>query len=197
MTRIEKLKEKIDTLYRGKNPARNDWADWFHENHIFLVADKAKSLAIQFGANTELAEASGMLHDIADAKMSRFDPTHEEESEKMARSLLEQSGFNKEEVYIVVEDAIRYHECPAGKIPVSLEGKVMTTADAVVHLSSNFYMHGIKEMKKTKSPEEIKKWGLPKIEEDFHIKILFNETRESVRKDYERAKTLFDFLEKQ
>jgi len=145
MTRIEKLKEKIDSLYQSKNPNRADWADWLYEKHVFVVADKAKELAVRFDVNMELAEAAGMLHDIADVKMSRFDPAHEEESEQIAQELLEESDFHKEEVSIIVEDAIRYHSCNDGKVPNSLEGKIVATADAVAHLSSDFYLHGIEQ----------------------------------------------------
>lgn len=196
MSRIEKLKEKVDLLYQGKNPNRADWADWLHENHVFVVADKAKELAVRFNVNIELAEAAGMLHDIADVKMSRFDSAHEKQSEQIAQKLLEDSGFSKEEISIIVEDAIRYHSCHDGKIPNSLEGKVVATADAVAHLSSDFYLYSIEQIKKSMSEEDIKKWGLPKIERDFHDKIFFDEIREEVREDYEKAKTLFSSLVK-
>ena len=39
MNRIEILKQKVVDLYEAKNPERADWADWFYENHVFLVAE--------------------------------------------------------------------------------------------------------------------------------------------------------------
>lgn len=180
MTRLEKLEEKIRELYSAKNKDRADWADWLYENHIFQVADIAGKLAEKYGGNKELAIASALLHDIADAVMKRENPEHEEKTRETAKSLLENSDFTDEEIKIVVDDALRFHSCRDIERPQSLEGKVMAAADAVVHLQSDFYGHAKAFMGREKI--------LEKIDRDFNNKIAFEEVRESVKPDYEKLK---------
>jgi len=192
MNRLENLKKKVSDLYLSKNDSRDSWADWLYENHIFLVSDKAGELADKYGANREIAVASAMLHDIADAVMSRFTELHEEESFKIAKSFLKNSCFSDEEIAVIVDDAMKFHSCRDGNIPNTLEGKVMATADAVIHLSSNFYEHAILEKKKDgMTIPEISLWAIPKIERDFNIKIFFEDERKEMFPYYEKQKSLF------
>lgn len=191
MNRIEFLKKKIQDLYETKSPNRADWADWLYKHHVFIVSENARILAKRYGANEELAMAAAMLHDVADAEMSRFDNKHEERSLEIADVLLKETGFLEQEVGTII-DAIRYHGCHNGESSTSLEGKVMATADAVAHLSTDFYDHALSVMtKEGKSLEEISSSALKKIERDFTSKIFFDEVREEVRGDYERVKDLF------
>jgi putative nucleotidyltransferase with HDIG domain len=191
MSRIETLKEKVSALYQSKNPSRADWADWMFENHVFVVANKAGELAKRYGANADLAEAAGMLHDIADAVMLREDKRHEEESHRIARKLLEESGFFEEEIKIIVDDAIMHHACHGDDQPQTLEGKVMATADALAHLETDFYNHALQILQKDLPNEEIKQWALPKIERDYRKKIFFGEVRKETTPAYEKSKALF------
>lgn len=65
----------------------------------------------------------------------------------------------------------------------------MATADAVVHLTSDFYTYALSALPdEGKTLEQIREWALPKIERDFHTKIFFDEIREEVYQDYEKAK---------
>jgi putative nucleotidyltransferase with HDIG domain len=196
MDRIEALKKKVDALYLDKNTSRaKDWADYLYARHVFKVADKARELAERFGADAELAEAAGMLHDIADAVMPRQDPRHEKESETIARSFLRASGFSAEEIEIVVDDALKNHSCREGEVPQTLEGKVMATADAVVHLQTDFYDFAVKNFtERGEAPAHISEWGLEKTDRDFNKKIFFDEVREEVRPDYEKQRRQFAAL---
>ncbi|HCC06030.1 TPA: hypothetical protein DEP94_01555 [Candidatus Nomurabacteria bacterium] len=192
MDHLENLKKKVSDLYLSKNDTRDSWADWLYENHIFLVADKAGELADKYGANRELAMASAMLHDIADAVMSRFTELHEEESFKIAKSFLKESNFSDEEIEIIVVDAMKFHSCRDGNIPKTLEGKVVATADAVTHLSSDFFEHAILEKKKDgMTIPEISLWAIPKIDRDFNTKIFFEDVRKEMISYYEKQKALF------
>ena len=191
MSRIEQLKEKISVIYQARNPDRADWADWLFENHIFVVAGYAEKLAERFGANKELAMAAGMLHDIADAIMSRENPEHELKSEEIARSLLQQTGFWEQEIKIIVDDAIRFHGCHGTNLPQTLEGKVMATADALAHLATKFYDFALERLREKESLAEIRTWASSKIERDYLKKIFFAEVRTEIFQDYKRVKRLF------
>ena len=196
MTRIDSLKKRIDALYLDKNTSRaKDWADYLHTSHVFKVADKALELSERFNASAELAVAAAMLHDIADAVMSREDPRHEQESATIARSFLRACTFNDEEIQTIVDDAMKHHSCRGEDRPQTLEGKVMATADAVVHLQTDFYDFAVRNF--TASGEtnaDISNWGLEKTDRDFHKKIFFPEVQDEVRPDYERERRRFASL---
>jgi hypothetical protein len=104
---------------------------------------------------------------------------------------LDQSGFSKTEIAIVVDDSIINHWCYNWITPTSIEGKIMATADAIGHLTSDFYTFALSQKRKQEPMDIIRKWALPKIERDFYQKICFNEVREKYRTDYERCKKLF------
>lgn len=191
MSNIDTLEKLVHDLYNAKDPQRTEWADWLGEHHVFTVADNATKLARRFGANPELARAAALLHDIADTKMSRFDPAHEEASLMIARDLLRSAHFAAKEIDNIVEDAIRYHSCHDGHVPESLEGKVLATADSLAHLQTDFYVFATWSLGKHKSYEDTKTWVLKKIHRDFHDKILFSEVQQEVRADYDQLETLF------
>lgn len=192
MTHIETLEHAVADLYAAHNPERADWADWLGANHVFLVADNATELAKRYGANEDLARASALLHDIADARMSRFAPEHEEVSLEMARELMQQAGFSEDEIRLVVEDAIRLHGCHDGHVPASIEGKVLASADSKAHLLSDFYIFATWSFgKEGKSLEAVKQYVLKKIERDFHDKIQFDEVRQECQAAYDSLKMLF------
>jgi HD superfamily phosphodiesterase len=191
MPRIKQLENKVRAFYESKNLDRADWADWLYQNHIFVVADNATQLAKRFGGNSDIVVSASMLHDIGDAIMSRENPLHEEKSKEIARNLLRECKFSEDEIEIIVNDAIEFHGCKNGLIPKTHEGKVMATADAIAHLTSNFYDYALDTLKKTDTVDDINNWALPKIERDFRDKIFFEDIRLELKSDYERVKRLF------
>lgn len=191
MTRLDELKQKIKTLYQEEQPDRAAWADWLYGNHVLVVTNYAKELAEKYGADAELAQAAALLHDIADYKMKRDNPRHEEESLELARRLMKEHGYSEEDVELTVEDAIRYHSCHGDERPKSKEGLVLATADSLAHLKTDFYLFATHALGQEDSLEEIKEWCLKKLERDFNNKISFDEIREEVRPDYEMLKNLF------
>lgn len=196
MSRVDDLKVKVDSLYRTGDPVgAADWAAYMLSSHVFVVADEAGKIAERFGANKELAMTAGMLHDVADAVLKRQDPRHEEESKRIARELLAESVFTAEEIKIIVDDAMEHHSCRGSDKPSTPEGKAMATADAVVHLTTDFYDFAITTFQgRGESAEDIKKWGLEKIDRDLNKKIFFSEVKEEVRGDYDRLKVRFESL---
>ncbi len=191
MNRLQGLEAKIAQLYEQKSSNRAVWADWLWDNHVLIAADYARELAQKYGANEELAEAAALLHDVADAVTKRDDPNHEQLSLSMARQLMEEADYSEEEIKLVVDDAIRFHSCMNGERPQTLEGKVLSTADSLAHLKTDFYIYGTWALSREKSLPEIKEWVLTKIERDLNDKILFDDVRQEVKPEYNRIKTLF------
>lgn len=191
MEKLKNLEQRVKDLYQEENSNRAEWANWLADNHVFVVADYATELAKKYGANEELARAAALLHDIADVKMKRDDKTHEEESLRMARELMQEAGYDEEEVKLVVDDAIRYHSCHGDERPISVEGKILATADSLAHLKTDFYVFATWALGRESTLEEIKEWVLKKIDRDLHNKILFDDVREDVTPDYQLIKELF------
>lgn len=190
MTRITQLEQFVNELYEQKNPNRADWADWLYENHVYVVADQAVKLAEKYGANAEYARAAALLHDIADSVMSRFDDNHEATSLQLARELLARSGFDDEEIRLIVDDAIRFHSCHDGHVPSSLEGKILATADSCAHLKTDFYVYATWAMGQTPL-QEVKAYVLKKLDRDLHDKVLFDDEKADLLADYEILKELY------
>lgn len=191
MERLNKLQQKVQNLYDQKHQGRAAWADWLYENHVEVVANYAKELAGRFGGDAELAQVAALLHDIADYKMKRDNPKHEEESLAIARKLMTECGYSAEDITLVVDDAIRFHSCYGSERPKSKEGLILAAADSMAHLKTDFYVFIIWALGRNASLKEIKEWSLQKIERDFHNKISFDEIREETRPDYELLKNLF------
>lgn len=187
MVRLKKLEKEVRKLYEAKNPNRDEWADWLYKNHLFTVADNARNLAIRFGADPELSQAAAMLHDIADSEIARIDPKHEQTSEQTARRLLAEAGYGSKDIEIIVDDAIKFHGCLDRKIPKTLEGKVMATADAMAHLSKEFYSHAKKTGISVRKPGlSFKDWAKAKLHRDYKDKIQFEEIRKEAQPIYEK-----------
>lgn len=149
MDRIKKLESLVDDLYQRRDPNRDEWADWLYKNHVKVVADYADQLSDRFNADQQVSRAGALLHDIADAKISRFDANHELLSLEIAESLLRKSGYDENAIQLLVRDALPLHSCHDGNSPKSLEGKILATADALAHIkrtfmatSPNYYRQG-------------------------------------------------------
>jgi len=192
MSRIDELEKRVRALYEAKASSRDDIADWLYENHIFIVAKYASDLSDKFGGDKDVAIAASLLHDIADAKMSRFDKNHKPTTLEIAAKIMHESGFSKEDISIVTEDALPYHGCHGDERPKTIEGKVMATADAMAHIGTNYYtfLTWFKGTDKTSYTQVIEKIQ-GKIERDYHNKIQFEEIKEEYRHNYELLKELY------
>lgn len=192
MARLDDLWNEVESLYKEKLATRDDWADWLYPNHVVVVTRSAKAIAERKSANVELSQVAALLHDVADFKMKRADPAHEEESLKVARELMQKHGYTDDEISLVVDDAIRYHSCHGEERPKSIEGLILATADSLAHLQTNFYVFATWDFGKSgRSLNDLNKWVLTKIERDLNNKISFDDIREEVRPDYEMIKELF------
>jgi putative nucleotidyltransferase with HDIG domain len=192
MSKLSKLEQKVTELYERKDPARDEWADWFWAIHVRLVADFASELARKYKVDVDQARAAALLHDIADTVMGRFKPDHEEKSLQIARELLIDAGYNKEAIKIIINDALRYHSCHGDQAPSSGVGKILATADALAHFESEFYSGYEQNMRnENRWTAESKQRALQKIDRDYYKKIFYDEVRDRVKPRYEKLKSHF------
>ena len=190
MQRYEIISQKIQQLYDQKLSSRDTWADWLYANHIFVAAEYAKTLANAYGARAELPMAGAALHDIGDAKTSRFDPEHLAITLAITREFATDAGFDPDDVELLV-NAVQYHSCHDDEKPYSKEGLIVATADALTHLKTDFYLHAIWANADKMSLIELKEWTLKKIDRDMYKKIHFEPERIAAQADYDALKRLF------
>lgn len=191
MGSIDIVKAAVDRLYQTPNPNRAPLADWLYTDHVYQVAEAARKIAERFGGNPDLAYAAGLLHDVADSVVVRQDPTHAERSMEMARQILTEAGFTAEEIAIAVDDALRFHSCHGENRPQTLDGKALSTGDAIAHLTTNFYPHLYEVKKDDISPEIIGTWMREKIDRDYSKKIAYDAVRAEVDSAYSLLKQRF------
>src|SRR5207249_4472175 len=117
--------------------------------------------------------------------------SHELESLKIADQILEKCGYNSEERSFIVNEIIAPHSC-SPTMPTALEGKVLATADAMVHFQTDFFIYaawhhfgGVDKI------PEFKNWVLTRIEKHFHKKIFFDKYRKEIEPEYKAVKLLF------
>src|SRR6185369_14839643 len=134
--------------------------DWLYDQHVPFVAAKAREVAQMYGGDPNLDETAGWLHDIADIKMNRHNDSHEEESLAIARQLMQECGYSKEQIELVVDDAIRLHSCYDGVRPASAEGQALATADALAHLQTDFYIFATRMLANEMTLAQMKEWAL-------------------------------------
>ncbi|MFH1769897.1 MAG: HD domain-containing protein [Parcubacteria group bacterium] len=191
MDKLDIVKEEVEKIYTSKNPEADPWIYWGYPNHVLIVAKDAKELAKQHGANVEFVVAGALLHDIADAVMRRNKPNHEEESLKIASDILKKAEFSDEEIRTITEDIIIPHSCH-DIMPEIIEAKIVSTADSMAHLGTDFYIFiGWFPDKYLEGYDAYKDWAREKIERDYHKKIFFDDVREKLKFRYEALKSLF------
>ena len=166
---------------------------WMWHNHVQWVADKAKSLAEKYSADSEKVYCAALLHDLGDSQHERTYEHFVAWSEDKAREILQSSGFNPDDIREIVDIIIKPHSCRPGSLPMTTEGKVLATADAMWHLQTSFFpMISYKHRPETTSNyEEWQEWFAEKVERDFNTKIFFDDEKAEVTPDYKALKRVF------
>jgi hypothetical protein len=100
-------------------------------------------------------------------------------------------GYNANDMKIVIEDALKRRSREENDGPVTLEGKVLATANALAHLQTDFYVYATWAKGREMSLSGLKTWVLEKAARDFNTSIWFDDVREQVRPDYERIVALY------
>lgn len=189
MEKHEIVLHDVSDLYAA---AATSMGKWMWRNHTQWVADKARALAEKYGANAEKVYCAALLHDLGDSKYERNHPDFDTWSWNTSKAILKKAGFRKVERDEILE-AIRTHSCHSGHLPTTIEGKVLATADGMWHLQTSFFpvICYMNRPDDTHGYEEWQKWFNGKIERDFSVKLLFEDEKEEVRKDYDALKRVF------
>jgi uncharacterized protein len=118
----------IDLLQKQvKQKIKNDPAHDF--NHTMRVYKNAQKLCKKEKANEKLVLSAVLLHDIISyPKSDKNSKLSSTKSAQEAKKILKNLNYNSQEIQII-SDAIRDHSFSRGKIPQTLEGKILQDAD--------------------------------------------------------------------
>lgn len=190
-TTVQTVINAVQKLYEKKNSAIH-WNNWMWNDHVKVVAGFAETIAKREGCNVDQCILGAYLHDIAFVWMRKDDPTCDEESLKAARAILIDAGVAADAVRIIVDEIIAPHGM-TGDIPDRKEALVLSTADAMAHFTTDFYLTLCREryLFESSSLAEYKEWVLAKIERDMHRKIHFKQERVQAQPRYEALKEVF------
>ncbi len=190
MADLNLLSKLVTAAYAASS---DEFAHWMIENHLPVVAQKAQELSDRFGADGNLAVAGAWLHDFGDAFVDRHADNHDVVSKKEAVVVLQRSGFDELQIEQILTEIIAPHSCHPDNLPMTLEGKVLATADALAHLTTDFYLQfSWMHIPEEKSYSEFKAWAAGKIERDFNQKLFFDQVREEARGRYEALRVVFE-----
>ncbi len=192
MDQVQRVVTSVEELYSKKNPVI-DWNEWVLNGHIKIVAEWVEKISETHQFNKDSTLAAAYLHDLAYAWTSKNDPELDEKSESKAREVLQEVGYSDEQIKFIVDDIIHGHGMHDGGTPDLIEAKVLATADALAHFTTDFYLVICwnNYLFEDKALNDYKHWVLKKIDRDLNNKILFDEYKEYAQPYYQSLKTLF------
>ncbi len=175
--------------------------------HIMRVYRNAQKICKEEKTDPKLVLCAALLHDIVSyPKTQEHSKNSSAESAKKSEQILARHGFSKEEITII-SDAIRDHSFSQGRVPKTLEGKILQDADRLDALgaigiarvfATGRHSGGLYNVDdpfcKTRAPEDMT-WTV----DHFYQKLLKLEslmnTESGKREAIKRTKILSEFLE--
>ena len=176
-------------------------------NHIMRVYKNAQKLCKKEKVNEKLVLSAVLLHDfVSYPKSDKRSKNSSIESAREATTILKNLDFTPKEIQLV-SDAIRDHSFSRGKIPKTLEGKILQDADRLdamgaIGIARVFAVGGSEKRPfynnedpfcKTRTPDD-KRWTL----DHFYQKLLKLEslmnTKSAKIEAQRRTKVLKNFL---
>ena len=188
--RIAKLSQLVGKRYLEAPPEADEWIAWGYQNHVLVAAKFAQELALRFSGSVENCVAGALVHDIADTEMERGQDGHQKRSLQLGRSMLLEAGFSDKQSSKIVDEVAAPHSCKKSLLPETLDGKIFATADALAHLSNDFFVY-LCWARRDKRYEDYRRWAAKKIEKAYHRKIFFDEIRAEWDARYHFLKGLF------
>lgn len=186
MQNVNQLKKHLSNII--KNSPKCD--KWFYQEHILVVEELAMALCDKYpSANRDAVTLMVFLHDIGRA--DGHDENHDIYGAEYARQLLQANEFSPDFIELVA-DACKTHSCDDYGQPISLEGKILATADAMSHFQHGFYLRifyawsqqtgkmRFSELEGNQQFTHVKQKLFAKMDRDLNSKIFFPEAKQAV-----------------
>ena len=118
MTQLESLKKIVKQKLKINDPAHDF-------EHVMRVYRNAERICKTESGNKKLVLSAVLLHDIIKNKNQK---NSAQKSAKLAEKILKDNNFSPNEIDII-SCAIRDHSYSKGRIPSTIEGKILQDAD--------------------------------------------------------------------
>jgi len=174
---IEEIKSLISSLCKGQEDV------W--QEHILLVVKYSKSLAKQLGADEEICEIAAWLHDIKKLKGEKEE--HHIRGSEEAGEILQKLGYPTDKI-AKVKECILTHSSDERYPPLTLESKIVASADAMSHFDNLAGLAYVGFNMKRLNREEGRKWLIEKYGKSW--KKLMPEAKNIIKPKYDAIKIL-------
>ena len=118
MNQLEHLKKFVQDKIKNNDPAHDF-------EHIMRVYHNAERICKHENGNKKLILSAVLLHDIIKAKNHKDSAFR---SAKLSEKILKEHSFSNDEI-VVICNAINDHSFSKGKVPSTIEGKILQDAD--------------------------------------------------------------------
>lgn len=181
--RIAAIKKLIEKECRALGFA----PEWFYDVHLLGVEKFAKKLLKQLPkADKEIVMLGVWLHDLQRIRGIKGD--HAKVGAREAVKVMREFNYERNKISRV-KDIILSHTCNTSLTPKTLEGKILSSADAMAHYINDFYLAiavtGQRNLK------EYKDWVMEKLNRNYNKKIYFSFAKKMIKKRHDIFKTIF------
>jgi len=133
------LIETIKDYVAGEcNSSKNAFGPAFFEEHLAVVVGYAKRLGEALGADLEIIELAGWLHDLSAIQDFSVLPRHPAASAEIARAILRDKGYPAERIERVAA-CVASHSAPVQIGGGSIEQVCVSNADAMSQIVKPAY----------------------------------------------------------
>ena len=144
MSIVDRVRDQVRSECHA---AQNRFGVAFFGEHLEPVVGYALRLAEALGADREVVELAGWLHDLAAIRDLAAVPTHAADGARLARGILEAHGLPALAIDAVCR-AIASHASPTAPAAASPEERCLWDADVLAQLSRPaywlYYLYGIR-----------------------------------------------------
>jgi HD superfamily phosphodiesterase len=169
---VERIKTKI------KNECHNlgRIEPWFYNSHLLAVEKYSQFLLKKLPqADKEVVLLGVWLHDTQRVRGIKGD--HEKVGAAQAKKIMLEYGYSLKTIK-KVQNIILTHTCSKTQ-PVTLEGKILATADAMTHYVNDFYL--LIATTGQRNLKDFKAWALEKLNRDYKKKIFFPFAKKEIK----------------
>lgn len=119
---VQEIESRSKKYYKKNDPG-HDW------NHVLRVVDLCKKMSNDLGGNERVLIPAALLHDIVCLPKNHADSSSSSSRAALqSLEILEVCGFSELE-RDEISNAIEDHSYSKGRVPTSLEGKILQDAD--------------------------------------------------------------------
>lgn len=159
-----------------------------YEHHFTQVVRYSKKLARELGANEEIVEIAGWLHDIGSIMIGRKD--HHLTGAKIAEEKLNEFGYPKEKIALV-KNCILHHRGSQKMELETLEEQILAEADAMSAFDNIIGVFKAALVYENLTQGQALESVSKKLENKWN-QLKFEKSKEIIRPKYDAFKILFE-----